>query len=170
LSIAIGIHDHVAVLVAFGAVGAVDAVGSVALAYHFHHARRHDHLSQRLEAVAHRIVLVGLSVVGLSAVVGGIIRVASASSTDSPTAGIVLAAASTVVLAVLSVAKQRVGRRIGSDALVSDGHVSAMGAVLGAVTLVGAATARWFGWTWVDGVATIVVGLGALRLAWVTWS
>jgi divalent metal cation (Fe/Co/Zn/Cd) transporter len=165
LAVAIGISTHVAVLVAFGAVGIVDAVGSVSLAYHFHHARRHDQLSARLEAISHRIVLVGLTLVGISSVVGGILRLGASSKSDAGVAGLVLAAASTLVLTLLSIGKQRVAQRIGSDALRSDGHLSGIGAVLGAVTLVGTAATHWFGWSWVDGVATILVGIGALGLA-----
>jgi divalent metal cation (Fe/Co/Zn/Cd) transporter len=171
LSIGIGVRSHVVVLIAFGAVGVVDAVGSVALGYHFHHARRHDQLSEEIEAVAHRIVLVGLATVGLSEVVGGTVRVVQSGSVaaSGPT-GIVLAAASAVILSVLSVAKQRVGRRIGSNALCSDGHVSGVGAVLGVVTLVGVVATRWLGWPWADGFVTILVGIGALGLAWTSWS
>src|SRR5262249_614654 len=77
-SVLVGVHRPVAVLVAFGAVGVVDAIGSVALSYHFHHARRHDELSDQIEAVAHRIVLVGLVVVGSSSIVGGGLRLQAA--------------------------------------------------------------------------------------------
>jgi divalent metal cation (Fe/Co/Zn/Cd) transporter len=169
LSIGIGARRHVAVLIAFGAIGVVDAIGSVALSYHFHHARRHDHLDEQLEAIAHRIVLVGLVVVGVSAIGAGVLRLHSSQTADAGTAAIVLTAASMLVLSILALGKERVGRRLGSEALRSDGRVSGIGAVLAAVTLVGTATARWFGWTWVDGSATIVVGAGALALATLSW-
>ena len=57
--------------VAFGAIGFVDAVGSVALVYHFHHAMRHDALAEHLEQLAHRVVVTGLFLVGLGAAVVG---------------------------------------------------------------------------------------------------
>src|SRR6516162_10285823 len=85
ISIEIGTRRHVAVLIAFGAVGVVDAIGSIALSYHFHHARRHDHLSEQLEAFAHRVVLLGLITVGLSAMAAGAIRLHSVRSSDSGT-------------------------------------------------------------------------------------
>jgi hypothetical protein len=40
VAIALGITGNSAVLVAFGAIGFVDALGSVALVYHFRHALR----------------------------------------------------------------------------------------------------------------------------------
>ena len=63
VAIALGITGNSAVLVAFGAIGFVDALGSVALVYHFRHALRHDELSERLESIAHRVVVIGLFVV-----------------------------------------------------------------------------------------------------------
>ena len=74
LAITLGIRSNTAVLVAFGAIGIVDAIGSIALVYHFHQGLRHDELSERLETISHRIVLIGLLVVGCSAVVGGVLR------------------------------------------------------------------------------------------------
>jgi divalent metal cation (Fe/Co/Zn/Cd) transporter len=168
-AIAIGITSHTAVLMAFGAVGAVDAIGSVALVYLFHHSLKHDRLSVHLEAVAHRVVLVGLFVVGCAAVVGGAVRLASSTSSHPSDAGVVLAALSLVVLLALSARKRQVARRIGSDALRSDAHLSAVGAMLAAITLAGTGAARAFGWRWVDPVATIGIGVAATWLAIATW-
>src|ERR1700730_8448033 len=103
-------------LVALGAIGLVDGVGSVALAYHFHHARRHDALSERLELVAHRIVVGGLGVVCVGAIVVSVVRLISGSSGDASVAGTALAAVSVVVLTVLSRRKLSIARTVGSGA------------------------------------------------------
>ena len=169
LAIAIGIASHTAVLVAFGAVGVVDAIGSIALVYHFHHSLRHDELSDELEKIAHRVVLVGLFLVGCSAVLGGLVRLGATSSDDSSNVGVVLAAVSLVVLTALSARKQQIARRISSNALLSDGHLSAVGAMLAAVTLAGTVTTRVLGWHWADAAATILVGGVAVWLAASTW-
>ena len=169
LAIAIGVGSHTAVLVAFGAIGTVDAIGSAALVYHFHHGLRHDRLSAELEALAHHIVLVGLFSVGCTAIVGGIVRLTAPPSGHSSDAGVLLAAISLVVLLALSARKRKVARRTGSDALRSDGHLSAVGAMLAAVTLAGTGADRWFGWEWADALATILVGVIAASLAVSTW-
>src|SRR4051812_38403622 len=106
LAIGLGISGSSAVLVAFGAIGFVDALGSVALVYHFRHALRHDQISERLENIAHRIVLAGLFVVGSGAVVLGVARLATGATSDQSNAGTVLAAVSLVVLTALSARKQ----------------------------------------------------------------
>jgi divalent metal cation (Fe/Co/Zn/Cd) transporter len=168
-SIAVGVHSGTAVLVAFGAIGAVDAVGSVALAHHFRHGLRADALSSSLERIAHRVVLFGLLVVGLGAVVVGGVRLTADHAGEGSIVGVVLAAASLVALVGLSARKQQVARRVGSAALRSDGHLSAIGALQAAVTLAGTAAARALGWTWADAVATAVIGCVAVALAITTW-
>ena len=60
----LGIGVNSAVLVAFGCIGIVDAVGSTRSLYHFRHSLRHDRFSHELERLAHRIVLVGLAIGG----------------------------------------------------------------------------------------------------------
>lgn len=165
LAIALGIHDDSAVLVAFGAVGVVDAVGSAALVHHFRHGLKHDELSDRFERRAHRIVLVGMAAVGVAAVVGGVTRLLFGVETEGTVAGAVLAAISLVVLLELSSRKRRIGRSILSHALVSDGHLSGIGALQAAVALAGTVATGVFGWDWADASATAVVGGGAIVLA-----
>jgi len=119
LAVALGITGDSAVLIAFGAIGFVDALGSVALVYHFRHALKHDEISQRLEKVAHRVVVIGLFVVGAGAVVLGCGRLVVGSAGGSSNAGTALAAISLAALIALSARKQSLGRRVGSNALVA---------------------------------------------------
>ena len=169
LAVMIGLRSHTTVLVAFGAVGSVDAIGSVTLTYHFLHGLRHDQLSQALENVSHRVVLIGLLLVGGSAAVSGIVRWATGEISGASNAGVTLAAVSFVVLLVLSGRKQEIARRIASSALRSDGQLSAVGAVLAAVTLAGTVVQRWLSWNWADAVATTALGAIAMWLAVSTW-
>ncbi|HVW31381.1 MAG TPA: cation transporter [Acidimicrobiia bacterium] len=163
-AVAIGIAKGSLVLVAFGAIGLVDALGSAALAYHFGRGLRHESLSERLEQLAHRIVLVGMTVVGVGAVAGGGLRLIDGAVTEASALGTALAAVSLAVLAGLSAWKQRVAARVGSPALRSDGHLSAVGAGQAAVTLLGTLTTR-IGWHWADPVAAAVVGCVALSVS-----
>jgi divalent metal cation (Fe/Co/Zn/Cd) transporter len=169
LAVTIGVRSHTAVLIAFGAIGVVDAIGSVALVYHFQHGLRHDRLSDELEELAHRVVLVGLFSVGCASVLGGLVRVAIAQTSEPSNQGVALAAISGVALIALSARKQQVARRIASKALLSDGHLSAVGATQAAVTLTGTAMAGWLGWYWADAAATTLVGSVATWVAVSTW-
>ena len=163
-AIALGVASHSAVLVAFGAIGFVDAAGSVALVYHFHHALRHDALAEHLERIAHRVVVTGLLLVGMGAAVVGVVRLVTGATADDSFVGTLLAAVSLAVLAVLSTRKQQIARRVGSPALLADGRLSAVGAAQAAVALFGTA-ARGFGWSSADAIAATVVGLLAMTTA-----
>jgi hypothetical protein len=164
-AIALGIGANSAVLVTFGSVGLVDAVGSIALTYHFHHTVRHDRISDELERLAHRVVLVGLAVVGLAAITAGLARLLMGESGGASAGGILVATASLVVLAVLSTRKRAIAKRVSSPALLSDAHLSAIGAAQAAVALIGTAATQALGWNWADAVATTVLGCVAVILA-----
>ena len=165
VAIGLGVTDNSAVLVAFGAIGFVDALGSVALVYHFRHALRHDELSERLENIAHRVVVIGLLSVGVGAVVSGTVRLIVESTGGSSMAGTVLAAISLVVLIGLSACKQRLARRVGSNALLADGRLSGVGAMQAGVTLFGTLAASRLDWDWADALAASLVGLFAIGVA-----
>ena len=119
----------------------------------------------QMETIVHRIVLAGLLVVGAAAIVLGIARLVGGNSSEPPLVALVLLAASVVALAALSAQKQRIGRRIDSKALVSDGHLSAIGAMQAGVALAGTGLARALGWDWADPAAATFVGAVAVYVA-----
>jgi hypothetical protein len=169
LAVTFGFRSNAAVLVALGAIGFVDAVGSLALVYHFQHGLRHDRLSLKLEAMSHRVVLVGLFTVGGAAAFGGLLRLRIGDAGDSSSAGVTLAAGSALALLALSTRKLQIGRRVSSKALVADGHLSAVGGAQAAVALAGTALTGWLDWHWADATATILVGTVAIGVAVFTW-
>jgi divalent metal cation (Fe/Co/Zn/Cd) transporter len=160
-AIAIGITTSSGSLVAVGAVGFVDALGSATLAYHFRHAMRHEQTSDRLEAIAHRVVSIGLVAVGTTTVIVNSVRLASGSEADATVAGAVLAAVSCVVLAFLAGRKLSIARDVGSPALRSDAHLSLVGSTLAGIAILGMAATNWLGWSSADAVAAVVVGIVA---------
>jgi divalent metal cation (Fe/Co/Zn/Cd) transporter len=158
LAIAVGITSESAVLVVFGAVGYVDALGSIALAHHFDVGVRHDALEDRFERRAHLIVNVGLVTVGATAVVVSAVRLVIRAHGDASILGAAVAAVSLVALTMLSARKLWLARRVPSAALHSDGLLSMIGAGQAAVALAGVAATRWFGWHWADALAALAVG------------
>jgi divalent metal cation (Fe/Co/Zn/Cd) transporter len=153
------------VLVAFGAIGLVDMLGSIALTFHFRHALHHEAMHVRAERVVHRVVRSGMFVVGVATLAVSAVRLATGAEGSAPVGGSALAAVSVVVLAVLSTRKIRLGREVASRALVVDGRVSGVGAVQAAIALLGLAATRWFDAGWADAAAAMVVGAAAALLA-----
>lgn len=160
LSIGIGLASHSSALLTFGLVGVLDAAGSASLIVHFRHALRHDALSERREQIALRIVTTGLVGVGAYGVIEGIRRLASGGPSDGSVAGIAVAAVSAVTLSALFLRKRRVARAIPSPALRADAWLSATGASLAVVTLIG--TAASAGWWRTDPLAASVIGAAAI--------
>lgn len=169
VAIVLGLQSQTAVLVAFGSIGYVDAVGSMALVHHFRHGLRHDELSDDIEKLAHRVVLIGLLLVGCAALVGGVVRLALSATSEAPNSAVELASVSLVALTVLSLRKRSIARLVSSNALRSDAHLSAVGATQAAVAVAGTGVARWLGWSWADAAATAVVGCVAVAVGVATW-
>lgn len=164
-AIALGATSNSLTLIAFGAIGLLDAVGSSALIAHFRHALRHEAISERHERLALRIVTLGMATVGVGTFIDSIVRLAAHGSARSSAGGVVLASVSLVALSVLARRKQAIARRVPSNALHADGWLSAVGAVLAGVTLVGSGLTAAFGWWWLDPVAAMVIGGAAFLLS-----
>ncbi|MDX1881251.1 cation transporter [Mycolicibacterium sp. 141076] len=86
------------------------------------------------------------------------------------TVGIVLAAASLIVMPVLSYAQRRAGRELGSRSAVADSKQTLLCTYLSAVLLIGLVVNSVLGWSWADPIAALVIagiavreGVGALR-------
>ncbi|MEY2447522.1 MAG: hypothetical protein QOH79_998, partial [Acidimicrobiaceae bacterium] len=161
-SVAIGIAQNSLVLVAFGLTGVLDSAGSAVLVAHFRHALRHEEFSDRHERLALRVVTIGLVVVGVLTSAESVRRVVGSVHGEAVPAGVALAAVSATVLALLSSRKRRVAGAVGSRALLADGWLSATGALLGVVTVLGTGLASVFDWWWVDPIAAAVVACGAV--------
>ncbi len=168
-AVVLGVAAGSVALVAFGAIGYVDLIGSVALVHHFRHALRHDELSDRFERRAHRIVTIGLMVVGVVTIAVSVIRLAVGQVSETSAGEIIVATASVVALAFLSARKLRIARAVPSAALRSDGHVSMIGATQATIVLLGATVVALWSWSWADNVAATVVGGVAIVLGATTW-
>lgn len=168
-AVVLGVRDHTTVAVALGGVGFVDAIGSMALAFHFRHVIRHEAISRRHEAAAHLAVSVGLMTIGLAGVAGGSSRLVASARAEPSTAVLAVASASLVVLSLLGTRKRALGAQVGSRTLIADGNLSVIGALQAAVALVGVAVTEWFDSASADAWATIVVGVLAVAVGAATW-
>jgi len=161
-SIGIGAATGTLVLVTFGLVSLLDAAGSLTLVVHFRHAQHTGDMSERHEAIALRVITIGLVVLGLVTVAQSVHRLTTHAEPDAAPVGLAIAAASALVLAALAPRKRRIGKVVGSHALRADGVVSGIGAVLAVITLVGAGVTTAAGWWWLDPLAAVGVASGAV--------
>jgi divalent metal cation (Fe/Co/Zn/Cd) transporter len=85
------------------------------------------------------------------------------------TIGIALAAASLVIMPLLSLAQRRAGRELGSLSAVADSKQTLLCTYLSAVLLVGLLLNGILGWTWADPLAALVIAVVAAREGLAAW-
>jgi divalent metal cation (Fe/Co/Zn/Cd) transporter len=83
--------------------------------------------------------------------------------------GIVLAAASLVIMPVLSVTQRRAGRELGSLSAVADSKQTLLCTYLSAILLVGLVLNSLWGWSWADPVAALGIAAIAVREGLNAW-
>ena len=164
IAVAIGFASGALVLVAFGRVGILDAVGSASLVVQFRQAMRHESISARHERISLSIVTLGLITVGLGTLAESGRRIVDRAHASPVPFGLGLAAVSVFVLAVLAWQKRRVGLAIPSRALVADGWLSVTGSLLAFVTVVGSGLGTAYGWWWIDASGAAVIGAAAVGI------
>lgn len=85
---------------------------------------------------------------------------------EESVAGMLLAAASVVVMPLLAAGKLRAARRIGSAALRSEALETLACSYLSFTLLVGLAANAWLGWWWADPVAALFMVPWLAREGW----
>jgi len=141
-------------LVGFGVDSVIEVSSSVAALWRLRADADPVHRA-RVEAFTLR--LIGLSFLGLGLYIvidaGHALYVQEAPERTVP--GIVIAAASVVIMPLLARAKRRVGAMLGSRALTADAMQTSRCTWLSAIVLVGLGLNALLGWWWADPVAAI---------------
>ncbi|GAC1410928.1 MAG: hypothetical protein NVSMB57_05120 [Actinomycetota bacterium] len=159
-----GFTSHTLVLIVFGLTGLVDAAGSLAIALHFRSALHNEAFSSARERFALRVVSVGLMVVGAVTVIESVRRLLARAHADRTPVGVAIALASVIVLTLLTTRKRIVARRVGSAALMADSWLSATGAGLALIAVVGAQLSPRPGLYWIDSLCALGIALVAVTV------
>lgn len=115
--------------------------------------------SQRERRERLTLRLVGVSFLALAGYVtwAAIRDVLERAASETSRPGIALACASLIVMPLLSRAKRRVGRAMGSSAMHADARQTEFCTYLSAILLGGLVLNALFGWWWADPVAALVM-------------
>ena len=158
-SAVVGVGVSSAALLGFGANSILDGAASAVLIWRFGAARSYGRDADAVERRAVLAVSVVMIGVALYVAATAISALADHSAPERSLIGIVLTAASTLVLPVLARAKLGLAGQLRSAALRGDGVLSLAGAVLAAATLVSLIVRVALGWWWADAVAALVIAL-----------
>ncbi|WP_433323016.1 cation transporter [Spirillospora sp. CA-294931] len=148
-------------LVAFGLDSVIEVASAAAVAWQFS-ARDHEAVERR-ERTALRIIAVSFYALALYVSVDAVRALLGAGEAGHSSVGLVLAAASLVIMPVLSRAQRRAGRELGSASAVADSRQTLLCTYLSAVVLAGLVVNGLFGWAWADPVAALVIAAVAVK-------
>lgn len=146
-------------LLGFGVDAVIDSIASVALIWRFRVESAQPVRAARVERMAERLVGIALILLAVYLVAGSIRALATQSHPDGSFASVVLLVASVIVLPPLARAKYLVARRLRSGALRLDSILTAVAALLAAISLASFAASDRLGLWWADAVAAIVVAV-----------
>jgi divalent metal cation (Fe/Co/Zn/Cd) transporter len=151
-------------LIGFGLDSVIEVASATAVAWQFSGGR-----SEERERVAMRIIAVSFFALAAYITVEAVRTLAGSGDADHSTVGLVLAAASLMIMPGLSWAQRRAGRELGSRSAVADSKQTLLCTYLSAVLLVGLGVNSLWGWSWADPLAALVIGAVAAREGLATW-
>ncbi len=156
-AVVVGARTRSVALLGFGLESGVDGVASAVLLWRFSAESRFAATADRVEDVARRAI--GAVLVAVAVYVGAAASRSLIAHTVTAPSGtaILLAAASVLVLPVLSVTKLRLASSLRSRALHADGVLSGAGAALALAVLLGRILGGALGWAWADPVAAMLI-------------
>ncbi len=152
-----GVLAHSVALVAFGADSVIELVAGGALLFRLY-VEANEGGSERVERAERAASwIVGISLLALAVyiVISSVVSLLMQSRPEANALGIGVAVASSIFMPFLAETKKRVGRRIGSKALISDGACSMVCAYMSWILLAGVAATALLGWWWADSVAAL---------------
>jgi divalent metal cation (Fe/Co/Zn/Cd) transporter len=145
-------------LIGFGLDSVIEVSSAAAVAWQF--AGRDP---EKREKIALRIIAFSFFALALYVTVDSIRALAGIGEAQHSPIGIGLAAASLVIMPVLSTAQRRTGRELDSASAVADSKQTLLCTYLSAVLLVGLLLNSLFGWSWADPIAALVIAAIAVR-------
>lgn len=157
VAVVVGLTSARLSLLGFGFDSAVDSIASIVLFWRFRIEATHPHRAERAEVVAERVVSAVLLLLALYLAINAVAALASGSHPATTEVGIGISIVSLVVLPFLAAAKRRVATALESGALRGDSSLTALAAVLAAVSLAGFVLTEAFGLVGADAVGGLVV-------------
>ncbi|MFI7190003.1 cation transporter [Nocardia nova] len=145
-------------LIGFGLDSVIEVSSAAAVAWQF--SARDPEARER---VALRIIALSFFALAAYVSVDAVRALLGVGQARHSPVGIGLAAASLVIMPLLSWAQRRAGRELGSLSAVADSKQTLLCTYLSAVLLVGLVINAAFGWSWADPVAALVIAVIAVR-------
>ncbi|WP_129842982.1 cation transporter [Streptomyces sp. RFCAC02] len=148
-------------LIGFGLDSVVEVSSAAAVAWQF--SATDPAVREAREARALRVIAVAFFALAACVAFDAVRTLTGDQETHASGPGIVLAAASLVVMPLLSAAQRRAGRELGSASAVADSRQTLLCTYLSAVLLAGLLANAALGWSWADPVAALAIAALAVK-------
>ena len=166
VALAAGLAAGSVALVGFGIDSAIEGFASLVIVWRFTGTRL---LSDRAEQRAQRLVAIQFFVLAPYIAVQAAHDLIAGNQPEASWVGIGLAISSMVLMPLLGVAKQRIGRRMGSVATEGEGAQNLLCAYMAAALLAGLAGNAVLGLWWLDPAAALAIAALAVREGLEAW-
>lgn len=170
IAITAGILAGLVSLIGFGFDSGIESAASVLVGLRLAARLRNGEADEAKERRALKAVAVTFFVLAAYVVFEGTRSLIEGEAPENSIVGIVLLAASVIIMPLLARAKRRVGLALGGDQLIlADAAETRICVLLSISTLIGLGLYALVGWTWLDPVAGFVIALFAIhegREAW----
>jgi divalent metal cation (Fe/Co/Zn/Cd) transporter len=170
VAITAGIAAGLVSLIGFGLDSGIESIAAVLVGLRLAARLRHGEPDERRERRTLRLVAVTFFVLAGYVTIEGIRDLVAGEAPDSSPVGMVLLAASIVVMPILARAKRKVALDLGGDPLIlADAAETRICVLLSISTLAGLALFALTGAAWLDPVAGFVIAIFAIhegREAW----
>ncbi len=170
LSVAAGIAAGAVSLVGFGLDSVIEVVAAGVVLVRLRAELRGAEPDEGRERVALRVIAMTFFVLALYLIVAGVRDLVVGERPETSPLGIVITAASLIVMPLLAIAKRRVGTRMGSRLVLADAAETALCAVLSVSTLLGLVLYAATGFPWLDPIAGFVIAVFAVNEGREAWS
>lgn len=164
ISVTAGAAASSIALVGFGLDSLVEVGSGLVILWQFRHP-----LPESRERRALRLIAVSFFALAGYVTVESVRTLLGAAEPEHSPLGIGIAAASLLVMPLLSTAQRRTGRELRSASVVADSRQTLLCAYLSAVLLVGLVLNASLGWAWADPLVALVIALVALREGVEAW-
>ncbi|WP_116453481.1 cation diffusion facilitator family transporter [Blastococcus litoris] len=170
IAITVGILAGLVSLIGFGFDSGIESAASVLVGLRLAARLRNGEADEAKERRALKAVAITFFVLAAYVVFEGARSLIEGEAPENSIVGIVLLAASVIIMPLLARAKRRVGLALGGDQLIlADAAETRICVLLSISTLIGLVLYALVGWTWLDPVAGFVIALFAIhegREAW----
>lgn len=143
-------------LVGFGADSLIELAASSTALWRLHSDHRVHHRA-RNEVIAQRVIGASFVLLAAGVAVEALRSLWTGAAPEESLPGILLAAASVIVMPMLARAKRQVAESMSSGALASEATQTMLCAYLSAILLVGLLLNAAFGWWWADPLAALAM-------------